>query len=110
MEQQAYLYGASVQGIQKFIFQTNKLKDIIGASDIVKKVCDDIFKSVCDENKAELIVNAAGNIKCIFHDENACRKVVLLFPKKVREIAANITISQAVARFQTEGGVILKLP
>lgn len=104
MEQQAYLYGASVQGIQKFIFQTNKLKDIIGASDIVKKVCDDIFKSVCDENKAELIVNAAGNIKCIFHDENACRKVVLLFPKKVREIAANITISQAVARFQMGGG------
>lgn len=105
MEQPAYLYGASVQGIQNFIFQTNKLKDIIGASDIVKKVCDDIFISLCPEDKykAEVIVNAAGNIKCIFRDEDACRKVVLLFPKKVREIAANITISQAVVNIGEHG-------
>lgn len=31
-----YLYGASVQGIQEFIFKTNKLKEIIGASKIVE--------------------------------------------------------------------------
>ena len=30
-----YLYGASVQGIQDFIFKTNRLKDIVGASEIV---------------------------------------------------------------------------
>lgn len=27
-----FLYGAAVQGIQNFIFQTNSLKEIIGAS------------------------------------------------------------------------------
>ena len=27
-----YLYGAAVQGIQGYIFQTNELQDIIGAS------------------------------------------------------------------------------
>ena len=31
-----YLYGASVQGIQQFIFQTNELKDIVGASELVE--------------------------------------------------------------------------
>ena len=30
-----YLYGVSIQGIQEFIFKTNKLKEIIGASKIV---------------------------------------------------------------------------
>ena len=30
-----YLYGASVQGIQSFIFQTDKLKEIVGASNLV---------------------------------------------------------------------------
>ena len=25
-----YLYGAAIQGIQNFIFQTNELKDIVG--------------------------------------------------------------------------------
>ena len=33
-----YLYGASVQGIQNFIFQTNELKDIVGASELVAQI------------------------------------------------------------------------
>jgi hypothetical protein len=28
-----YLYGAGIQGIQDFIFVTNKLKEIVGASE-----------------------------------------------------------------------------
>ena len=34
----AYLYGASIQGIQDFIFKTNKLQEIVGASEIVKGI------------------------------------------------------------------------
>ena len=33
-----YLYGASVQGILDFIFKTNKLQEIVGASEIVKNI------------------------------------------------------------------------
>ena len=33
-----YLYGAAVQGIQNFIFQTNELKDIVGASELVEDI------------------------------------------------------------------------
>ena len=39
-----WLYGASVQGIQGYIFQTNKLKDVIGASGLVKDLCETSFK------------------------------------------------------------------
>ena len=39
-----WLYGASVQGIQGYIFQTNKLKDVIGASELVKDSCETDFK------------------------------------------------------------------
>ena len=38
-----YLYGASVQGIQGFIFETNKLKEIVGASDLVEWFCSEEF-------------------------------------------------------------------
>jgi hypothetical protein len=31
-----YLYGASAQAIQNFIFNTSKLKEIIGASEIIE--------------------------------------------------------------------------
>ena len=39
-----YLYGASVQGIQDFIFQTNELKDIVGASELVAEICTRLFR------------------------------------------------------------------
>jgi hypothetical protein len=95
-----YLYGASVQGIQGFIFQTNELKDIVGASDLVDYVCTDCFKEFCSEE--QLIVHAAGNIKCIFDDEEQCKRAVREFPKKVMTEAPGITISEAVVKMRED--------
>lgn len=92
-----YLYGASVQGIQSFIFQTSKLKEIIGASELVESICTSLFKdnveSFHDDN---LIVGAAGNIKYLFDSQENCQALVRIFPKLVAEHAPGITISQAV--------------
>ena len=96
-----YLYGATIQGIQKYIFQTQKLKDIIGASALVKQLCDKDFKPFV-ENEDNLIIHAAGNVKCIFDDESACREAVLRYPKIVMEKAPGVTISQAVVKFDGE--------
>lgn len=93
-----YLYGASVQGIQNFIFQTNKLKDIIGASELVKNVCDHMFKKEFLAS-GTLVVSAAGNVKCIYDQEAECRNAVLRFPKRVMEQAPGVTISQAVVEW-----------
>ena len=59
-----FLYGASVQGIQSFIFQTNKLKEIVGGSELIEQICTVFFKSEVGINYKEenLIVGAAGNI------------------------------------------------
>lgn len=93
-----YLYGASIQGIQSYIFQTNELKDIIGASELVNRICDDFVDTYGEKSRynGEMIVHAAGNIKCIFNDEDACRKAVHDFPRHAMEMAPGITISQAV--------------
>lgn len=97
-----YLYGASVQGIQSFIFQTNKLKDIVGASELVEQICTTEFANQIGKrfddlsNDPNAIVNAAGNIKYIFNDETICRKTFLEFPKRIQQFAPGITISQAV--------------
>lgn len=95
-----YLYGASIQGIQNYIFQTNELKDIIGASELVNRICDDF---VDDYSKGgEMIIHAAGNIKCIFDDEAACRRAVREFPMRAMEMAPGITISQAVVKIKDD--------
>ncbi len=88
-----YLYGASLQGIQEFIFATNKLQEIVGASEIVKnigKLFINNFKS------DQILINAAGNIKVVFNDKVECEKAVLSFSKLVQQKAFGITISQAV--------------
>lgn len=99
-----YLYGASIQGIQSYIFQTNELKDIIGASELVNEICHK-FKTMYgkdSKHKGKMIVHAAGNIKCIFDDEDACRRAVREFPKRAMEMAPGITISQAVVKIKDD--------
>ncbi|MCQ2259194.1 MAG: hypothetical protein MJZ41_14585 [Bacteroidaceae bacterium] len=93
-----YLYGAAVQGIQQFIFQTNKLKDIVEASDRVQNICTEKFKKVLGHelNDDNAVLNAAGNVKYIFDTKEECERTVRLFPKTVKEYAPGITISQAV--------------
>jgi hypothetical protein len=109
-----YLYGASVQGIQNFIFQTNELKDIAGASEVVEEICtvlfakllygDDALNYQAAKQKLEkdtgAIVYAAGNIRYVFNDKASASRVVLAFPQLVSNFAPGITISQAVIEYE----------
>src|SRR5699024_9492976 len=99
-------YGASVQGIQSFIFQTNKLAEIVGASELVEEICSiDLLKNeIPNFNENHLILNEAGNIKYVFEDKADCQDLVLNFPKSVMEMAPGVTISQAVVEYN-EGGL-----
>lgn len=100
-----YLYGAAVQGIQGFIFQTNKLQEIVGASELVEKICNAEFlgEKIKNFDKKHLILSAAGNIKYIFENEIDCQDLVMNFPKAVMEMAPGITISQAVVKYDDGG-------
>lgn len=101
MEKNKYIYGASIQGIQGFIFSTNSLKDIVGGSELVEKICTTLFESNYLQG-ATRIINAAGNIKCVYDDLQECEKTVLEFPKTVMLAASGITISQAVVKVTEE--------
>lgn len=93
-----YLYGASVQGIQNFIFQTNELKDIVGASELVAQICTQIFRETVGApfRDEALIIGAAGNVRYYFDDLDTCAQTVRDFPRRVMIEAPGITISQAV--------------
>ena len=104
MTKPKFLYGAAVQGIQSFIFQTNALKEIAGASELVEQICTVQFAKVANikdlANDSNAIVTAAGNIKYVFESEDECREVVFRFPKQIMEFAPGITISQAVVKIE----------
>jgi len=97
----AYLYGASVQGIQEYIFQTNKLQEIVGASEIVKSIEAHLQKY----NPDEILVNAAGNIKAIFKEKEQVEKIVHTFIKEIKQSAYGITISQAVVEIKNDTAI-----
>ena len=45
-----YLYGFTIHSIQDYIFQTNKLKEIAGASELVEQICTTMFaKMICKD-------------------------------------------------------------
>ena len=98
-----YLYGASVQGIQEFIFKTNKLKEIIGASEIVKSIDEFEFKKEYElKEEPKIVLQAAGNIRLVFNNIDDLEKVVKNFSKDMMLKAYGITISQAVVEYKND--------
>lgn len=108
-----YLYGASVQGIQEYIYATNDLQEIIGASEIIdslgrkfkdKQKGDGAIFGIFDELREnglvkQILLNAAGNFKAIVEGEENLQKIVLDMPKKIMQNAYGITISQAAVPY-----------
>lgn len=95
-----YLYGASMQGIQEFIFKTNRLKDIVGASEMVEIISEDF--SLKYEKNCDVIQKAAGNIKILFNKKNDVEDIVKNLPKEVMQYAYGITLSQAVVEVKDD--------
>jgi hypothetical protein len=96
-----YLYGAKVQGIQSYIFETNKLKDIGGASELIESLSGerfaDFFGSVgVAYDKNQLLRNAAGEISYLFPDKASCAAVVRNFERYIATEIPGLTVSQAV--------------
>ena len=99
-----YLYGLTIHSIQGYIFQTNKLKEIAGASELVEQICTTEFAKMIDKDlegfKSDpcAIRYAAANIRYLFSEDQLklCKEVVKIFPKIILEFAPGIHISQAV--------------
>jgi CRISPR/Cas system-associated protein Cas10 (large subunit of type III CRISPR-Cas system) len=99
-----YLYGLSIQGIQNYIFETSKLTEVIGASELVatlpKSIVEEISGIIIDDKDENLLINAAGNFKYIFDNEDICKTVFKNLPKEFTKRGGNITVSQTVIKLK----------
>ncbi|APF18781.1 hypothetical protein Calab_3153 [Caldithrix abyssi DSM 13497] len=96
----AFLYGASIQGIQKFIFETKKLKEIVGASELVEQMSNELFQKEFKINEDDMIMHAAGNVRLLSEDEHLIKNIVKTWPKIVGSKAPGLVLSQAVVKVE----------
>lgn len=103
----SFLYGFSATKLQDFIFKTNVLQEIIGASEIIKSI-DSLGKDLQDffrkndislNKNPEIILASAGNLRAIFDDEADLQKVVLHLPKLIAMKSYGLGIAQAVVKY-----------
>lgn len=101
-----YLYGATIDSIQPYLFGTNKLREIAGGSELVEHVCKKQFPQAVEQiykhEDKQQIVAAAGKVIYLFEQEEHCAAIVKNFPQKVGLQAPNLQLSQAVVKI--EGG------
>ena len=103
----SFLYGFSATSLQEFIFRTNVLQEIIGASEIIKRI-DNLGKDLRDffakngislNKNPEVILSSAGNLRAIFDNEVDLQKVVLHLPKLIALESYGLGIAQAVVKY-----------
>lgn len=99
-----YLYGFSIQGIQSFIFETNKLREIVGGSEFVEQACEfkflEAFEAIGGFKKEQRIVNAAGKVVYLFKDKSNCEHIVKHFLRGLKREIPDLNASQAVIRLE----------
>ncbi|MCZ6158085.1 Cas10/Cmr2 second palm domain-containing protein [Campylobacter ureolyticus] len=92
-----YLYGLSVKDIQNLIFSTNELRSIIGGSGLIKS-----FEVDKKEYGKNIIINAAGNIKLVFEEDekNKLLELVLTLRREFSKKACGVEICQSIVKFE----------
>lgn len=105
MAESKFLFGASVQGIQGYIFSTNKLNEIIGGSQLVDHLCKVFFKNQIlkfgEFKEQNLLLSAAGNMKYLFENKKHCEDFIKFFLKNSANHAPGIRIVQAVVELNS---------
>lgn len=125
MEEKCYIAMYDVRGIQEYVFRSNKLKEIIGASNIITNLFDDILDDVVkkvlnpkeyrlswnsnidsekerlyfekDETvKMEVIYSGGGNTFILYRGEDLYHKINRLLAKEILDKTYSLNLAMAV--------------
>ncbi len=97
-----FLYAGSVKGIQEYIFRVSKLKYIIGATELIEGLREEL-ETLLDklgfeqEQDYSIIQLAGGNARILFKEKDKALQLMEIWPLLVRQYAPGIKYVQALA-------------
>lgn len=103
----AYVVTAA-KSIQSYIFASDKLKEMVGASSLVEGLGDE-FLCLLDELGLEngrdyvVMAKAAGSIRVVFHDPTHARRAASIWPMRAGQYAPGLSVAQGQAHFGGAG-------
>jgi hypothetical protein len=97
----AWYYTFEAKEIQRFILQSDKLRDMVGGSELVNLLCGDFLEQALEacglaKPADAIIANAAGWARVLFEEEQQAREYYEIWPLLVSRFAPGIQIVQAL--------------
>lgn len=65
----SYLLAAEADKIQDFIFRSSRLREVVGASQLLTRFCRSVEDTLAPEYKGQIVVNDGGSFRVIFDTE-----------------------------------------
>ncbi|MCD4653009.1 hypothetical protein K8T06_03645 [bacterium] len=105
-----WLFVSSAKGIQSYIFKVNKLKQIIGATELIEslggKIKDTLQELGSVENTDYRVIQlAGGTARLLFFNEAHGRDLAEIWPLIVRKLAPGLQVVQALVPVTEDGFV-----
>ncbi|HRK69575.1 MAG TPA: hypothetical protein PKY73_18655, partial [Hyphomonas sp.] len=82
-----YLLAAEADKIQEFIFRSSRLREVVGASQLLSRFCNssDGVLALADQYDGDVVVNDGGSFRVIFDGDNA-RENAIAFGADLSEL------------------------
>lgn len=115
-----YIVKVDIGSKQKYIFSSNRLKEIIGASEIIRYVTERLAKEVLecmnkehknyqDSNDGNVLFEAGGNSMYIFDNEEEAKKFNKIFSRFVIEYFDGLELIMVIKEFDIKKSNIVGL-
>lgn len=97
-------------GLQRYIFATNKLREVVGGSQMIAHLAGKYLDTTLDElgfergRDVQILQQAAGQATLLFHDETNARHFYAIWPVLVSQLAPGLETHQWMGEVE-EGGL-----
>ncbi len=98
--QSGYLYVFAAKGLQEFVFRSDQLQEMVGASDLIdllpKRFCEETFSELSFAGEVEVLTEAAGSLRVLFELEDDAELLAKIWPMICANAAPGLDFVQTI--------------